>query len=60
MGWAKYSEDNYEAFVERLVMKGGQNETHVYGFVGTKTKIYPKKEKSGFTEAIAGKSRFSF
>ena len=36
MGWAKYAEDNFEAFYERQALKGGLEPEQRYSFQTTK------------------------
>lgn len=46
MGWAKYSEDNYDAFYERQALKGGENDflTHYFA-TELQAKNNPEEEK---------------
>ncbi|MEE1504182.1 MAG: hypothetical protein UGF89_08085 [Acutalibacteraceae bacterium] len=60
MGWAKYAEDNYDAFVERQTLKGGTDETALYSFLRPTVEKVNPKEKSNFAEMFTGESYFSF
>lgn len=59
MGWAKYTEDNYDAFYERQAMKGGDFEIQFYGFTSQQNEILKPKEESSFAEMFKGESCFS-
>lgn len=60
MGWAKYSEDNYEAFFERQALKGGNNDSLTLQHTA-ETQIQNKpKEENSFAEISNGKSCFLF
>lgn len=60
MGWAKYAEDNYDAFFERQAMKGGNEEIKNYSFSRVTTESIKLKEESNFSEMFSGESCFSF
>ena len=46
MGWAKYTEDNYDAFYERQAMKGWDVETTYYSYNSiSKEELMFKEEK---------------
>jgi len=60
MGWAKYAEDNFEAFYERQTLKGGLELEQRYSFQTTKIEVKKPKEKSSFSEMFVEESCFSF
>lgn len=60
MGWAKYAEDNYDAFLERQALKGGKEETVIYNFSRPTVEKIKPKEESNFAEMFDGESCFSF
>ena len=60
VGWAKYAEDNFEAFYERQTLKGGLEPEQRYSFQTTKKEIKEPKEESNFSEMFLGESCFSF
>jgi len=60
VGWAKYAEDNFEAFHERQALKGGLEPEQRYGFQTAKKEIRESKVESSFYEMFVGESCFSF
>ena len=59
MGWAKYTEDNYEILLERQALKGGSNRESIYNFQNATTTKVKLKEESNFAETLLGQSCFS-
>ena len=60
MGWAKYAEDNFEAFYERQALKGGFDPEQRYSFQTTKKEIKEPNVESNFSGMLIGESCFSF
>ena len=60
VGWAKYAEDNFEAFYERQTLKGGLEPEQRYSSQTTKNEVKEPKVESSFSEMFVGESCFSF
>ncbi|MBQ4645518.1 MAG: hypothetical protein IJB72_07145 [Clostridia bacterium] len=45
MGWAKYTEDDYDAFYERLEMKGWDTETTYHSYNANSKDDFKFKEQ---------------
>ena len=60
MGWAKYAEDNFEAFYERQTLKGGLEPEQMYSSQTTKNEVKEPNVESNFSGMFIGESCFSF
>lgn len=59
MGWAKYAEDNFEAFYERQTLKGGLEPEQRYSFLTAKEVVKEPKVESNFSKMFIEESCFS-